>query len=503
MRKKSLSTLGYIMEHLNIQTVSMSRAIHVDASLVSKWKSGDRTLSKRSIYFDDIIDYLLDQSTQTMDQNLKEALTELYPHEKVETTQELEHLLRQALSDHRSLASATQHQMFSEHTKTIPTLLFEESNGRRKAIDNLLDYAEAMPTAGELTFIDSEEFFWLLEDPAFSKRFVTRMEGLLHRGFHAKFVIHYSPYKERFVRFFDACNILIFHRNIDWYCYEYYDETILNLSFYILNHAVSLLGFSCDPTNCTTLVFTDNSVVIQHELLANQIIQKCSPLFTTFDLAHIKDLLDDISHFRKKGAMYSFLPAPVFIAVRESLLKEVLKENHVDEKSIENCLSINRDLRRVTLQYFAKMKTRMEPIIFLFQIEELVARASSNHFISRSLTLIVGKPIQILPHQYARELRQLADTLQRHNNIQMILVSKRDGISLPPINCWCKQHTWMVQMNKDGFRMSDELSIIHAASTTLERCIRKVPPQRRERESVRQYLLDLADSQTEITPPKR
>lgn len=495
MRKKSLSTLGYIMEHLNIQTVSMSRAIHVDASLVSKWKSGDRTLSNRSIYFDDIIDYILDQSTKTMDHHLKQALTELYPQEKIETTKELEQLLRQALSNHQALSHSMQNQMLSVDTKTIPTLLFEESAGRRKAIANLLDYAEAMPTAGELTFIDSEEFFWLLEDPDFSKRFVKRMERLLHRGFHARFVIHYSPYKERFMRFFEACNVLIFHRNMDWYCYEYYDEAFLNLSFYILNHAVSLLGFSCNPTNCTTLVFTDTSVVLQHELLAKQVLTKCSPLFHTFDLAHIKDLLEDISHFRKKGAMYSFLPAPVFIAVRESLLKEVLLANKVDEKNMEHCLSINRELRRVTLPYFSKMKTAMEPIIFLFQIEELVKRATAKHFTSRSLTLIAGKTIRILPHQYAQELRELADTLRRHTNIQMILVSKRDGISLPAINCWCKQHTWMVQMNKDGFRMSDELSIIHAASTTLEHCIRKVPPQRRDRESVHQYLLDLADSQ--------
>lgn len=33
------------MEALNIHTVSMSRIIHVDASLVSKWKTGNRTLN--------------------------------------------------------------------------------------------------------------------------------------------------------------------------------------------------------------------------------------------------------------------------------------------------------------------------------------------------------------------------------------------------------------------------------------------------------------------------
>ena len=53
------------MECLHIQTVSMSRAIHVDASLVSKLKSGDRTLTPKSIYFDDIVAYIIEKSALT------------------------------------------------------------------------------------------------------------------------------------------------------------------------------------------------------------------------------------------------------------------------------------------------------------------------------------------------------------------------------------------------------------------------------------------------------
>lgn len=79
------------------------------------------------------------------------------------------------------------------------------------------------------------------------------------------------------------------------------------------------------------------------------------------------------------------------------------------------------------------------------------------------------------------------------DNLQVVLVSEKDSISLPAINCWCKENTWMAQMDKEGFRLSDEISIVNAASTALEQCIRKVPPERKEKETVRQYLLDLAN----------
>lgn len=76
--------------------------------------------------------------------------------------------------------------------------------------------------------------------------------------------------------------------------------------------------------------------------------------------------------------------------------------------------------------------------------------------------------------------------------MQIVLVSQKDSINLPAINCWCKQNMWILQMDKQGFRLSEEISIVNAASTLLERCVRKVPPERKEKSSVIKYLLTLA-----------
>ena len=82
--------------------------------------------------------------------------------------------------------------------------------------------------------------------------------------------------------------------------------------------------------------------------------------------------------------------------------------------------------------------------------------------------------------------------LEKYDNMQIVLVSQKDSINLPAINCWCKQNMWILQMDKQGFRLSEEISIVNAASTLLERCVRKVPPERKEKSSVIKYLLTLA-----------
>lgn len=136
---------------------------------------------------------------------------------------------------------------------------------------------------------------------------------------------------------------------------------------------------------------------------------------------------------------------------------------------------------------------RHEPFIYIFQLEEMERRLATQPFISNSLSLLGGHYVCISPTQYACALRVLADELMRYPNLQIALVSERDHVPLPALNCWCQRSTWLIQMDADGFRISDEPGIVQAASTTLERCLRLIPPVRKEKASVRNYLLTLAD----------
>ena len=61
-----LSPLGVILENLEIATSTLARHLHVDASLVSKWKSGDRKLAKNSVYFAEIVAFCCPMTTTAL-----------------------------------------------------------------------------------------------------------------------------------------------------------------------------------------------------------------------------------------------------------------------------------------------------------------------------------------------------------------------------------------------------------------------------------------------------
>lgn len=493
VKNRTLSMIGFFIDSLHIKTVAMAAALHVDASLISKWKSGKRILTDKSMYFDDVIAYFLAQNQSTGGQELEAAIQEICPQADISDEQRLEQHLRKILSGSTEQRATIPHGFTSEWNNAIQTLLFEGNDGRREAVFRLLDYAEHMTATGELLFLDLEEYTWLTEQPSYAQQFTQRMLSLLKKGFRAKFVLQNSTYRSGIQRLLYTASPLIFHRNVEWYCCEYYDRNSINLSLFILNHAASLMGVSVAGTEPTSMLMMDSTAVIHHELFIQQMIQNSRPLFQAFQPCDFTNMLQNICAFHQSSAFYAYLPSPAFLTARESLLRDILSDNGVSEQVIQRYLTLNAVFRADISHNQSEQAAPQKPFIYLFQLEEMQRRVQGDTFVSWSLSLLYGHDIYVSKKQYAQELRDLADDLIRHPNMRVAFVSETDGIVLPAINCWCKQNQWMVQMDRTGFRFSNEMEMIAAAACVLEECLQKVPPVRKDSQSVQEFLLELAD----------
>lgn len=492
VKNRTLSMIGFFIDSLRIKTVSMAAALHVDASLISKWKSGKRVLTDKSMYFDDVIAYFLEQNRSLGGQELEAAVQEICPHADVSDEQHVEQQLRKILSGSTEQRTTIPHGFTSEWNSAIPTLLFEGRDGRREAVFRLLDYAEHMTATGELLFLDLEEYAWLTEQPQYAQQFTQRMLSLLKKGFRAKFVLQNSTYHLGIQRLLYTASPLIFHRNVEWYCCEYHERNTINLSLFILNRAASLMGISVAGTEPTSMLMMDSTAVIHHELFIQQMIQNSRPLFQAFQPCDFTDMLQNICTFHLSGAFYAYLPSPAFLTARESLLRDILSENGISEQDIQQYLTLNAVFRADISHSQSEQTAPQKPFIYLFQLEEMQRRVQGDTFVSWSLSLLHGHDIYVSKKQYAQELRDLADDLTRHPNMRVAFVSETDDIALPAINCWCRQNQWMVQMDRAGFRFSNEMEMIAAASMVLDDCLQKIPPVRKDPQSVQKFLLELA-----------
>ena len=478
------------MNYLNIQTTAMAQSLHVDASLVSKWKTGSRNLTPNSVYFNDVVNYLLDSSKENSYYKLKEILFDLFPQENFSDSDEIEEFLRYALSDGISQAQREERTVFSRNAQSSQVTGFIGNAGRREAIDRIIDYAESMNDIGEIMLIDSEEFRWLWEDAEFAQKFKDRIKNLLKKGFHATIHIHYSPSEENFQRFFKLCSPIIFHRNVEWFYSAYYDEPLISFSAFMINHAVLLMGMSVENSGIVSVVSTDKQMILQQKSLLESAIRKGRRIFSDFKPFELSNVVDNIINFRKNGAFFSFLPVPAFITVQPELLEEILNDNNVDYNQKAKVMQLNKDFRKITESYCSNGKERF---VQIFQLEKMLNRIERRSFISRSLSLSCGKDIIINPRHHAKELLHIVSMLENNQNVQIVIVSEKDEITLPMISCWCRENSYMLQLDKKSFRASTEGIVVNSATIALEDCIRRVPPERKDKSSVISFLLEQAE----------
>lgn len=489
VKAKNLSTFGYIMNYLNIKTSSMAKSIHVDSSLISKWKSGQRQLNEESIYFDDIIKFIAEYDSSNNYATLIKVLTELYPDESVSDESSIIITLRKTLCGNTKVKPV----VLLGNVKTFPVAFFDGIEGQQEAVRKLFDSLDETETAGNLTFIDTLAFKWIWSDADFSNFFTNRLLMLLNKGYHAVFVMRYSSVKENFRKFFDSCSPIIFNKNVKWYYVQYYDEPITGFSLILYNHTLSMIGMFAKSLKMTTMVFKDREIILNHSDIADEFINKSLPLFSKHNPFSLSEVISNIQSLRIKNDFYAFLPIPAIIATNEDNIINVLKENKIDKETVlfTKVLMLNSFFRNHS--GINNDKSVLKKKYFIFQIEKLIENAKKAYIGSNSLSLACNKNIRIRNEYFANELKMLAKILIENDDFNIALVSEKDNLHLPNMNCWCLQDGFLMQMRDDGFYICNESTIISTSFNALERCIHKIPPERKDKEYVSKYLIELAD----------
>lgn len=421
MGARNQSAFGYIMNYTNTPTVQMAQALHIDASLVSKWKTSSRNLSAKSIYFADVVDFFISLNTEDENYALKDALLSFYPLEDLSSETSLRATLVKILTHKNLNHPNADTPICSDKGTETTTWIYDDDEGQRAAISSLLDMAEAMNIPGELTFAEADSFIWMIHDEAYASEFCQRM-----------------------------------------------------------------ISQSC--------VYLNSSVILKHQDLVRKLLDNCHHLFRNYKLLKFVNVVNDIYQFRKRGAVYAILSAPAFIAVEPYLMQEVLKANHVSKDKIALCLDINSKFREKTNH---TNSSHRNSLFYIFRLESMIRRTMMP-FISTSLSLLCDQSIHVDHRYYAQALRNIGDALLENDSLNVVLVTNSDKIQIPRVNCWCNQNSWIFQMDTEGFRLSDEPSIVGAISSHIERGMALIPSDWKERHSVSRYLYDFASEIDDI-----
>ena len=474
-KNQALSTIGALLDAMDIQSVQLARAVHVDASLVSKWKSGERRPGADSPYYEGIMGFLLQPEKRG---RLKHALRSFYPLTKLDGDDEIRSTLDAFLSTTDDAAALSAIQQSGSSAVSIET--FENSEGRRAAVSALLSAAEAMEAPGCISCVDAEQYEWLLEDEKYAAQWVARLMGLLDRGFTANFVVHFRPGADPFLRFFKLCGPLLFHRNIKWYRHRYYDDENYWFSFFILEKALSVMGMSMDGQHSYTAVFHDRLSVMNHRSVVDAVIKSCEPFFQDFGKNQCGEAAERLENAARGGRLWAYLPVPALICSGTRVIDSVLKAGGESEerRAEEERLAARFKL---ALKNAASQKNGMRGgIREIFQYNRML-KCVDEPFSSCSLSLLAGHDVAARQCDIACAFAELAERLEADAGESAALTTEQDFSQISEMNCWCLEDKWLIQMDGSGFRFCDESVIVCAATVVLEKAWRSIPPNRKDK----------------------
>lgn len=481
--RKPLTSLGYLMERLGISSAMLAKELHLDASLVRKWKRGSRSLSRRLPYFQEVLQFFWDWGQHDSCRMLLSALQEIHPTACFSDKEEFFVLLSDILEGGAPCVPAAPADRRA--TGRVEVTLYDRTRGHRYAMDALLKMAEMMDRPGHLIFIESELFSWLLDDKEYCALWCRRLYALLNRGFTATIALHFTLQNDLFSLFFVKCSPLLFHRNIEWYAHNFYDDNIYYFSFAVLEHSMSIMTIPLADNQSTSMVFTDSYSVQQHKNVAATVLRSCRRIFRNFSAIQARSFIELFKRWPPLGdVLYTFLPVPAMIYAEEGLLRRILSNNNVSESVFSNCLEMNRMLHAMFAQH--RKDLAITSIWEIFQIEEMERRINEG-FISCSLSLLGLDHIIVERREYAQALENIVGYLKKYPWFNVALVSEKDQL-LPNMNCWCMKSCWTAQMDDEGLRFCDEPTFSTATSTALEISLRQIPAARKNKTDVEAIL---------------
>ena len=460
-----LSPLGVILENLEIATSTLARHLHVDASLVSKWKSGDRKLAKNSVYFAEIVAFLLSHDNNRI---LLSILSENFPNETAKSREDISAMLTSFLLTchfHNK-----QNAKLSKPSCTAEVTVYDKGIGRRQAVSDLLDIAEDMQTPREILFIDSEQFR------------------------HARVVVNFSSEEDSFSRIFRICGPLFFHKNIKWYRHKFYDDDAHCCSFFILENTISIMGMSMTKDHSYTAVFPDAFSVMHHKNVVESLISAAEPFFEEFPPEKIGELIKRVLSISRLGTiLYAYLPVPALISANEEIISNVLTANGVDAKTIRKCLDLCKDFSQLQSKAIEPYMGKYGRVVNIFQLDRMERCTYKVPFSSCSLSLISGESIIAEQELVAQSFDFLAKSLEENPYYSVALTSEQDFAQLTEMNCWCEKDRWLLQMDRDGCRFCDEPSLAAAATTIFEQAYKRIPSCRKVQEDVLSLIKNLSE----------
>ncbi|GAB6108041.1 hypothetical protein [Fusibacter bizertensis] len=295
---KFYEKFNLLMNLLNIPNNKLAKALSVDPSLISRWRSGSRDPVKNSTYIDLISQYLVTHA------NDKQCLYELIRIEPINSHEELvealsEWLILDHVTDSSFVSNFLSHLTHNTSQqpmafmsdiiedkpsgKKLSVEVFHGNEGKRKGVIRFLSAVIMSSKPCELLLYSDESMNWLLEDNYFLAKWGMLLNQVIAKGHCIKIIHTIERHSNELIAAIDRWLPLYLTGSIEPYYYPNYQEALFKRTMFIAPGIGALTSSAIgDVESMEQLYYHDANMIALLQKEFDAYLHLCRPLMRIF-----------------------------------------------------------------------------------------------------------------------------------------------------------------------------------------------------------------------------
>ena len=331
MSAKTNTPLSQLLNYMHISAVNLATELHVDPSLVSRWKTGKRKFNSSSPHYRNLLNYIVDKDKHLEYQNIALFLNNYFPDLQIKDQKEAYNALSMYLNDNCSAYRNVRYSKLESNSLNSATVeILKGEKEKKEYLLYMLETALSLPERKKLFLMFDNCTDALFDNEGFYNLWIQKLKQLAKAKNDIFFIYNNTssyPYIKNLEAFSSLCCEPSFH--------PYYTNRNFPIFFdlFILEDTFCLTNFvSSEKSEKNILYFFKHPDIVKTlHYEYSHYLSNCTPIFgisKNFD--QIESLLTYLQYTPQKIFIYSSTPFCFPIPVED--FQKILEYNELNKQ---------------------------------------------------------------------------------------------------------------------------------------------------------------------------
>lgn len=430
--------LTLIMRIFRIRVNDLATILSVDASIISKWRSGARTLSPTSHYLREIAEYIVSLDQKQNHHRIRDLLASDYEiPENCPKEQMVVYVINWICSNDSNSDFVLEDMLHSRHLMKAEQLYYwNGKEGRRNAVLYYMRYAISFSPGVELMSYSTESNEWFREDPEYLSKWFQLVKEFLSKNNSIRIIYPVNRnYHETAISIGLWLPIHLEYGVRGRYLRRYNENPSMLQTIMTNPGKMTLFGFSpdnADPSLCNTWTTNSSALCTAYDKILKRLGAQAVSIFSRYTLdgaTHSRRPFaeEHLTIFEDNGICY-------FYNGFEHMMPFILEER---PDFLDHCFNSPEE-REFTLSYLQTMLDfeKKNECYFIIDQDVLLDYLKMPEIKSDLLSLLNGREIRVTNEDVREYVGYFLSVLKKYDNFYAAVTDSSSGHAFRGLSIW-------------------------------------------------------------------